>query len=269
MAVKKARLLGVLVIVLLALAGLVPTVYYLITYVRLSSEVAPGQEFAAQLKQAERLLAARKPDEALAAYTVLLSQCDPAAQPERYAYLKRMQGRCYVWLGRREQGRKENLTNAVAAFEAALSRYDVNERPSAYAIVQKDIATSYRDLATVDDPETNLSKALEAYQAVLRVYTREAFPSEYAEVQNSLGVLYESFATVGNREENLKKALAAYTEALDVLTEMGKSFSAAQQEALQELSGQSTASSSQPEDFKLYLNKVRTSLEGVKAELAR
>jgi hypothetical protein len=120
------------------------------------------------------------------------------------------------WHRLRSGNRAENLKQAIAAFEAALSVRTKEIRPDDWAKTQYNLSLVWRELPTGNRAE-NLKKAIAALEAALTVQTKEASPVEWVRSQNSLSLLLFDLPT-GNKAENVKRALAALEAALPVCT---------------------------------------------------
>jgi len=101
-----------------------------------------------------------------------------------------------VWLGNAYQdrirgNRAENLHQAIACYQEALTVYTPEAAPLDYAMTQNNLGTAYSDLPT-GERAANLARAIQCYQEALRFYTPEAAPH------------YHEIAT-----RNLERALAA------------------------------------------------------------
>ena len=122
-----------------------------------------------------------------------------------------------VWLGNAYQGRirgnrTENLHQAVACYEQALTVYTPEAAPLDHAMTQNNLGTAYSDLLT-GDRAANLARAIQCYQEALRFWTPETDPLHYAATQNNLGTVYWALPT-GDRAANLARAIQCYQEAL-------------------------------------------------------
>lgn len=113
--------------------------------------------------------------------------------------------------------RAENLTIAIACYQATLRVYTESDFPADWAMTQNNLGIAYRNLPTGDRGE-NLTTAIAYYQEALRIYTEHDFPTNWAATQNNLGTAYRNLPT-GDRGENLEAAIVCYLAALRVRTE--------------------------------------------------
>lgn len=191
--------------------------YYLAQYVYYQRAVA-GEDGASRAHEAARLLVQRRPEAALALLEDLLTDVSKEDDPQLFGYVKRLQGDCYRWLGRRSE-QETNLSKAVEAYREALDVYPVEEFPVAHASLLVLLGSTYRDLGQVSNPDRNLAEALRNYQEALKVYSVDDYPIEYAKIQNHLGTTYLALAGHRDKQQNLRKAVQAYQEALKALSE--------------------------------------------------
>jgi hypothetical protein len=112
--------------------------------------------------------------------------------------------------------RAGNLTQAIAAYQAALTVRTRVAAPADWAATQNRLGNAWGNLPT-GDRAGNLAKAIAAYEAVLTVRTRDAAPADWAMTQNNLGTAWAEMPT-GDQARNLSKAIAAYEAALEVYT---------------------------------------------------
>lgn len=110
----------------------------------------------------------------------------------------------------------ENLEQAIACYQNALSIRTREDFPELWAQTQMNLASAYRHRLRGDAAE-NVEIAIVANQSALQVYTKAAFPTNWAEVHMNLANAY-LHRIHGDRSENLEKAIAAHKSALQVLT---------------------------------------------------
>ncbi|AFY99346.1 tetratricopeptide repeat protein [Calothrix sp. PCC 6303] len=107
----------------------------------------------------------------------------------------------------------ENLEQAIACYQNALSIRTREDFPELWAQTQMNLASAYRYSNTAE----NVEKAIAANQSALQVYTKAAFPTNWAEVHMNLANAY-LHRFHGDKSKNLEKAIAAHKGALQVLT---------------------------------------------------
>ena len=147
-------------------------------------------------------------------YTWLLTQSKRA--PEERASLQNNLGAAYSDLPGGD--RAENLSRAIACYEAALQVRTREAFPVDWAMTQNNLGAAYSDLPGGDRAE-NLSRAIGCFEAALQVYTREAFPVNWAMTQNNLGNVYSDLPG-GDRAENLSRAITCYEAALQIFQQV-------------------------------------------------
>jgi tetratricopeptide (TPR) repeat protein len=121
-----------------------------------------------------------------------------------------------AWCAKRSGDQDENLRNAIAAYEAALTVYTKVADPSDWATTQIDLGNAWNATPTSGNGE-NLRNAIAAYEAALTVFTADADPSNWAGTENNLGTAWGMMPT-GDKGQNLRNAIAAYEAALTVFT---------------------------------------------------
>ena len=120
-------------------------------------------------------------------------------------------------LGERESGTGK-LTEAVAAYRAALEEYTRERVPLQWAATQINLGNALAMLGERESGTGKLTEAVAAYRAALEEYTRERVPLQWAVTQNNLG---NALKTLGERESGtgkLTEAVAAYRAALEERT---------------------------------------------------
>ena len=113
-----------------------------------------------------------------------------------------------------QAGDKEALTEAAAAFRAALEEYTRALAPLQWAMTQVNLGAALERLGERESGTARLEEAAAAFRAALQELTRARAPPQWAAMQNNLGAALE---TLGKRESGtarLEEAAAAYREAL-------------------------------------------------------
>jgi class 3 adenylate cyclase/predicted ATPase len=155
------------------------------------------QAFALYLRQTGRF------SEDVRLMEELLRRCDVASDSELWAGTQNNLGNAYSTLPTGDRG--ENLTKAIACYEAARRVYTEHDFPWHWAMTQNNLGLVYSNLPAGDRGK-NLAKAIACCEAALRVYTERDFPMDWARTQNNLGGAYLYLPT-GDRGENLAKAI--------------------------------------------------------------
>ena len=99
-------------------------------------------------------------------------------------------------LGERESGTAQ-LTEAVAAYRAALEEYTRERVPLDWATTQNNLGLALETLGERESGTAQLDQAVAAYHAALEERTRDRVPLEWAVTQNNLG---NALARLGERE---------------------------------------------------------------------
>jgi len=199
-----------------AVAFGVAVLYYVVTYFCYQQKVPAIDRLARDIRQAQELLSARKPDEALLKCTEAIRQLPEDADPQLRGYAKRIQGTCHTYLAR--TGDKEtHLTAAIAAFKEALAACPADQFPLSHAATQLNLGGAYRDMGSCRQSKECLHKALQAFEVTLEVYTSDEYPLQHARTLNDLGMVYSAMAGYGFGEDSAVKATHAYAKALELL----------------------------------------------------
>ena len=135
-------------------------------------------------------------------------------------------GECAAEQGIRTAGEAGTklLSEAAAAYRAALDVYTRESLPQQWAMTQNNLgaALQERGIRTTSEAGARLlSEAVAAYRAALDVYTRESLPQQWAMTQNNLGAALkeQGIRTAGEASARLvSEAVAAYRAALEVYT---------------------------------------------------
>jgi predicted ATPase/class 3 adenylate cyclase len=148
--------------------------------------------------------------------------CERALEAARRLRVQRLEGSANLDLGNAMKelptgNRAENLSKAIACYQAALNVYTEREFPVQWAGAENNLSVAYRNLPTGDRNE-NLRRAIACCEAAQRVFTEREFPLNYAMTQNNLGNVYLDLLTE-DRSDNLRRAIACYEAAQRVFTE--------------------------------------------------
>ncbi len=112
--------------------------------------------------------------------------------------------------------KQENISNAISAFQSALTVCTKEAYPTDWAQAQNNLGVAWLDFPT-GDKGVNLNKSINAFKNALTVVTKDAHPFEWARTQNNLGNAWFDLPT-GDRDANRSNAIAAYQNALQVFT---------------------------------------------------
>jgi len=108
------------------------------------------------------------------------------------------------------------MTDAIAAYQRALSTFDAKRFPVEFAILQNNLATAFLSLSFTDARgKIREALAVQCFEDALKVITLIDQPTEYAMLQNNLGNALQH-ASTAHSIENLRRAITAYDEALKV-----------------------------------------------------
>jgi CHAT domain-containing protein len=113
--------------------------------------------------------------------------------------------------------RAQNLEEAIAAYQAALTVTTQTAMPVEWAMTMINLANAYQTRIRGDRAQ-NLEDAIAAYRAALTVRTQTAMPVEWATTMMNLAAAYADRIR-GDRAQNLEDAVAAYQAALTVMTQ--------------------------------------------------
>ncbi len=105
--------------------------------------------------------------------------------------------------------RQENLSRAIAFYEAALRVYTEQDFPQDWAMTQNNLAIAYSELPT-GDRGANVGKAIKCYEAALRVRTEQDFPQDWATTQFNLALLRFDITEREEACEGMRRAAKTY-----------------------------------------------------------
>ncbi|TAG19357.1 MAG: tetratricopeptide repeat protein, partial [Oscillatoriales cyanobacterium] len=112
--------------------------------------------------------------------------------------------------------RANNLEEAIASYNAALTIYTRDAFPEDWAMMQNNLAIAYRNRIRGEKAE-NIELAIASYTAALTVRTPDDFPQDWATTQNNLAIAYSNRIR-GEKAENIEQAKKCYENALTVRT---------------------------------------------------
>lgn len=117
-----------------------------------------------------------------------------------------------------QKGDKASLTNAIAAYEAALALAPRAEQPVQWAKTTNNLANTLLILGQSQADPAALEKAVTTYREALSELTRERAALDWAQAQNNLG---SALLALGERESGtarLQEARGVFRKALEVRT---------------------------------------------------
>ena len=124
-----------------------------------------------------------------------------------------------AYLNRIEGNRKENIEQAIHAYQAFLEVSTRQDFPVKWADTQYNLGIAYLNRIEGDHNE-NIEQAIRAYRAALEVFTLKSSPIQsvqWAMSQTNLGDAYRN-RIEGNHNENIEQAIRAYRAALEVFS---------------------------------------------------
>ena len=83
------------------------------------------------------------------------------------------------------------MSQAIAAYEQALSVFTLERFPMQYGTTQNNLGNAYSTLAEVEAKADNCKKAIAAYEQALSVFTLEELPEVHQLVARNLAALLE------------------------------------------------------------------------------
>ncbi|MEZ2238407.1 CHAT domain-containing protein [Microcoleus sp.] len=178
----------------------------------ISSIVALIEILSIHINQFPRGNRANNIEIAITGYKIVLSNREPGS--EKYAGTQNNLANAYS--NRINGSRADNLEQAIAFFDAALTVRTLEDFPEQWAMTQNNLANAYSERINGSRAE-NLERAIAFFDAALTVYTLEDFPEEWALTQNNLANAY-LYRIHGSRADNLERAIALYEAALTVYT---------------------------------------------------
>lgn len=113
--------------------------------------------------------------------------------------------------------KEENIDDAIACYEQAISTCTQDAFPVQWAIVQNNLGLAFYD-RSVGSRKENLERSIACYESALQVFTRDTFPVLWATTQNNLGNTYAD-RIAGSQAENVERSIACFEAALLVRTQ--------------------------------------------------
>ncbi|MEM7592950.1 MAG: tetratricopeptide repeat protein [Cyanobacteria bacterium P01_A01_bin.83] len=120
--------------------------------------------------------------------------------------------------------RSNNIELAIVSYKAALKVYQPTTYPKDWAMVQSNLANSYRD-RVLGSRHENIEQAIATYSLALEVITREKYPYIWGNTQRNLGIAYGNRIPAPQKEDPsaerakfVEQAIACYNRALAVHT---------------------------------------------------
>ncbi len=110
----------------------------------------------------------------------------------------------------------ENIDEAIAAYEDALSVPEFKSHDAWWAMAQESLGSAYQRRLNGDRAD-NIERAIKAFQAALTVRIPAATPKLWARDEQLLAAAY-SARREGERADNIEEAIKAYQAALTVVT---------------------------------------------------
>ncbi len=145
-------------------------------------------------------------------YQIVLNNRKPGS--EKFAQTQYNLANAYS--NRINDSRAQNLEQAIAFYEAALTVYTLEDFPEQWAMTQNSLAAAYSNRINGSRAD-NLERAIAFYEAALTVRTLKDFPEKWADIQNNLAAAYSNRIN-GSRADNLERAISFFDAALTVRT---------------------------------------------------
>ena len=154
-------------------------------------------------------------EQARDAYEAVLPVLGEQGEAEERAEAEMNLGIVLQTLAGAGQGR---ITDAIAAYQRALTVFNGKRYPVEFALLQSNLATAFLSIPISDERgKVREALAVRAFEDALQVLNLIDHPVEYAMVQNNLGNALQ-YASSSHAVENNLRALDAYDEALKVRT---------------------------------------------------
>lgn len=112
--------------------------------------------------------------------------------------------------------KSNNIELAIVAYQAALKVYPITAFPHDWALIQSNLANTYRD-RILGSRQENIEEAIVSYQLALEVITKEKHGYIWGNIQRNLGIAH-TCRMQGDRAKNIEVAIACYNRALLVHT---------------------------------------------------
>jgi len=178
---------------------------------------------------AQSILGQRRGDRALLGQAVksLRASLDAAGRDrgaDRWARLQDVLGTTLFYLALPAAGddkEQRELTEAVAAFRAALEVRTPDRDRRDFAVSRNNLANALQLLATRRQTVDGLAEAVSAYGDALTEFTREADPHQWSTIEHNMGVALRMLGEDGKVVDTLGKAVAAFRAALTVRNRAG------------------------------------------------
>ncbi|MEG4627932.1 CHAT domain-containing protein [Microcoleus sp. w1-18aA5] len=149
---------------------------------------------------------------AITGYQIVLKNSEPGS--ENWAATQNNLATAYA---KRIRGEKaQNIEQAMASYNKALSVYTRDAFPQDWAMTQNNLGEAYYSRIRGEKAQ-NIEVAIASYTGALSVYTRDAFPENWALTQNNLAIAYRNRIR-GEKAQNIERAIESYTAALTVYT---------------------------------------------------
>jgi tetratricopeptide (TPR) repeat protein len=175
------------------------------------------------LNEADQLLDADLPHEAVTKYQTLANQIPKEKEQGLFAYIQCNLGLCYMKIAL-SSGGEVSLAKAIKALTEALHIYNQKDFPLEYAMVQNDLAAVFSSLAEYQDEGENIAKVISAgvtAHEVLENYLKSGNPKqqtrEYVWAMTLSGIASNIMAEYREREANLERAVYCCQEALTAI----------------------------------------------------
>ena len=121
-----------------------------------------------------------------------------------------------VYWSRIQGDRAQNVEEAIARFEAALTVITREKEPDRWAAAQNNLANAFGKRLRGEQAD-NREMAIAHLEAALSVFSRDTHPEQWAQAQNNLAIAYLGRMR-GDMADNQEKAIACLQAALTVFT---------------------------------------------------
>ena len=148
-----------------AILSIIPTYYFTIR-----QEKIEYSKIENSISSAESLLSQGMADEALKAYSEVISKVSKDVKPEFYARIKTGEGKTYFLLASKGD-QESNLKKSLTSYSEALKIFTIKDYPADYAKTQSYIANSFLFMSEIRDRKGNLELSINANLEALKIFS--------------------------------------------------------------------------------------------------
>ncbi|HEX2926940.1 MAG TPA: tetratricopeptide repeat protein, partial [Ruminiclostridium sp.] len=165
------------------------------------------------IDDADKLLDAKKPEEAISKYKNIIENITEKENPDIFAQVMNNMGNAYSMLAQFKAA-AQNTQYAVSAYSSAIRIYSSDKNRDNYYITLNNLANAYFNLWEVTGKKDDLNSAADIYFKILKSGRLKDVSMDIAILDYNIGSVYSGLGKSGMAIESLTKAQSEFEKLL-------------------------------------------------------